>query len=78
MVPSNLYDDLPAIKGKKLPICHSAMVPWTAQFVADRANEGLKATRPEGEGEEEAGGFVWDADTVMKVARENARKLYGV
>ncbi|KAF8968551.1 hypothetical protein BDZ97DRAFT_1915998 [Flammula alnicola] len=30
MVPANLYDDLPAIRGKKLPVCHSAMVPWTA------------------------------------------------
>ncbi|KAF9033561.1 hypothetical protein BJ165DRAFT_1417500 [Panaeolus papilionaceus] len=60
MVPANLYDDLPGIKGKKLPICHSAMIPWTAKFVADIAGEG------------------WDADRVMREARDNARKMYGV
>ncbi|KAF8811421.1 Metallo-dependent hydrolase [Phlegmacium glaucopus] len=39
MVPANLYESIPAIKGKKLPICHTAMVPWTAAFVADVAGE---------------------------------------
>ncbi|KZV70930.1 hydrolase [Peniophora sp. CONT] len=34
MVPSNLYDALPGLKGR-LPLCHTAMIPWTAQFVAD-------------------------------------------
>lgn len=35
MVPSNLYGSLAAsIKGR-LPLCHSAMVPWTAQFLAE-------------------------------------------
>lgn len=34
MVPSNLYDALPGFKGR-LPLCHTAMIPWTAQFVAD-------------------------------------------
>jgi len=76
MVPANLYDDLPAIKGKKLPVCHSAMVPWTAKFVADLANgvnsnDNVKVP----EGDETP---TWDADLVMKIARENARKVYGV
>jgi TatD DNase family protein len=72
MVPANLYDDLPAIKGKKLPVCHSAMVPWTAQFVADVANGGAGGA---GAGPTEG---RWTADGVMRVARENARKVYGV
>ncbi|KIM37399.1 hypothetical protein M413DRAFT_448467 [Hebeloma cylindrosporum] len=69
MVPANLYDDLPAIRGKKLPVCHSAMVPWTAKFVADIANSSS--------GSEDSDG-PWSADEVMKVSRENARKVYGI
>lgn len=69
MVPANLYDDLPAIRGKKLPICHTAMVPWTAKFVSNLANGGAGAVATEG---------AWTADEVMRVARENARKVYGV
>ena len=59
MVPANIYDTLPAVKGR-LPLCHTAMIPWTADFVADIA------------------GGTWDAEKVMTVARENARKVYGV
>ncbi|KAF5368274.1 hypothetical protein D9615_010374 [Tricholomella constricta] len=61
MVPANLYthDALKDMKGK-LPVCHSAMVPWTAQFVAGVAGDG------------------WTPDRVMREARENARKVYGV
>ncbi|KAG5640663.1 hypothetical protein DXG03_007600 [Asterophora parasitica] len=46
MIPSNLYAsitslaDVPGLKkGAKLPVCHSAMLPWTAEFVAGVANE---------------------------------------
>jgi len=39
MVPANLYESIPEIKGKKLPVCHTAMIPWTAAFVADVAGE---------------------------------------
>ncbi|EKM61802.1 uncharacterized protein PHACADRAFT_248680 [Phanerochaete carnosa HHB-10118-sp] len=63
MVPGNIYAALPEIKGKRLPLCHTAMLPWTAEFVAGVANE--------------AGGS-WDVESVMKVARENARKVYGI
>jgi TatD DNase family protein len=70
MVPSNLYNDLPAIRGKKLPVCHSAMVPWTADFVAGIANGSS--------GSSDQPGGPWSADEVMKIARENARKVYGV
>ncbi|KAK7023152.1 hypothetical protein R3P38DRAFT_2532112 [Favolaschia claudopus] len=70
MVPAPIYT-LPAFstpdgKGKKLPLCHSGMVPWTADFVANLL--------PPAEGEREG----WDAARVMTVARENARALYGV
>jgi len=38
MIPSNLYNSLtvgsPDLKGMKLPLCHTAMIPWTAEFVA--------------------------------------------
>ena len=60
MVPATLYDSLPPLKGAKLPLCHSAMIPWTAEFVANVAGPG------------------WDVEKVMREARENARKMYGV
>ena len=60
MVPANLYNALPDLKGRKLPLCHSAMIPWTAEFIAQVAGEG------------------WDAERVMKEARENARRMYGL
>ncbi|GJE99511.1 TatD family hydrolase [Phanerochaete sordida] len=63
MVPGNIYGALPEVKGKRLPLCHTAMLPWTAEFVARVANE--------------AGG-EWDVESVMRVARENARKMYGI
>ena len=69
MVPANLYNDLPSIRGKKLPICHSAMVPWTANFVANIANGSSGSDDSEG---------PWSADEVMKVARENAKMVYGI
>ncbi|GLB38852.1 putative tatD related DNase [Lyophyllum shimeji] len=92
MVPANLYDSLLEMKGK-LPLCHSAMVPWTAAFVARVAREveaagagagevgagegqGKGAGAGEGEGEGESG--EWTADRVMREARENARRVYGV
>ena len=45
MVPSNLYESIPEIRGKKLSVCHTAIVPWTAAFVADVAGEGWDATK---------------------------------
>ncbi|KAF8898056.1 hypothetical protein CPB84DRAFT_1836957 [Gymnopilus junonius] len=84
MVPANIYEDLPAaaMRGKKLPVCHSAMVPWTAKFVADVANAAVAAAAQEGaeggNGSESSQADLWDADVVMRVARDNARKVYGV
>lgn len=63
MVPGNLYGSLPEVKARRLPLCHTAMIPWTAEFVANVANE--------------AGGS-WDVERVMKVSRDNAKVMYGV
>ncbi|KDR73174.1 hypothetical protein GALMADRAFT_142314 [Galerina marginata CBS 339.88] len=49
MIPGNLYDDLRKIGRKKLPISHSAMIPWTAKFVADIANRVRIPTPPAAE-----------------------------
>ena len=65
MIPLNPYSSLtltsPDLKCKKLPLCHTAMIPWTAEFVASLT------------GKEE-----WDTVKVLKVARGNARIVYGV
>ncbi|KAH8105244.1 hypothetical protein BXZ70DRAFT_1004763 [Cristinia sonorae] len=68
MTPSNLYTTLPALKSRRLPLSHTGMIPWTAEFVADIANEGNG-----GESENK-----WDVESVMRVARENARCVYSV
>ncbi|TFY83925.1 hypothetical protein EWM64_g99 [Hericium alpestre] len=39
MIPSNLYASLTSFKGR-LPLCHTGMIPWTAEFVAGAAGEG--------------------------------------
>ena len=42
MVPSNIYGSLPQLKGR-LPLCHSAMIPWVADFTASIVGGGLGA-----------------------------------
>ncbi|EIM84685.1 uncharacterized protein STEHIDRAFT_60549 [Stereum hirsutum FP-91666 SS1] len=69
MIPSNLYGSLKGVKGR-LPLSHTAMIPWTAEFVAGVAN-GVGV-----DGKEE--GTEWDTDRVLKLCRENAKKMYGV
>jgi TatD DNase family protein len=44
MVPANIYATLATMKGK-LPLCHSAMIPWTAQFVAEIAGNGWNSEK---------------------------------
>jgi TatD DNase family protein len=44
MVPANIYGSLPGVKGR-LPLCHTAMIPWTAEFVATVAGEGWDVDR---------------------------------
>ncbi|KAL0948750.1 hypothetical protein HGRIS_008883 [Hohenbuehelia grisea] len=45
MVPGNIYDapSLSTLKNKRLPICHTAMIPWTAEFVASVLGDGRTA-----------------------------------
>jgi len=82
MVPSNVYASFPSHPGK-LPICHTAMLPWTARFIADVIN-GVRAGSRSGSGVVGKGVEVvgspgeWDSDRVMRISRENARKMYGV
>jgi TatD DNase family protein len=44
MVPANIYGSLPAVKGR-LPLCHTAMIPWIAEVVAAVAGEGWDVDR---------------------------------
>ncbi len=44
MVPANIYGSLPGVKGR-LPLCHTAMIPWTAEVVAAVAGEGWDVDR---------------------------------
>ncbi|KAF9519979.1 hypothetical protein BS47DRAFT_1287707 [Hydnum rufescens UP504] len=64
MVPANLTAQTLSLKsGQKLPLSHSGMIPWTAEFVAN-----VVGGEPEG----------WDAGRVLEVSRANARAVYGV
>lgn len=68
MVPSNIYAT-PALKEVKgrLPLSHTAMIPWTAAFVAVVAREAAGDS-----------GDEWTITQVLCEARENARTMYGV
>lgn len=44
MIPANIYGSLPTVKGR-LPLCHAAMIPWTAEVVAAVAGEGWDVDR---------------------------------
>ena len=44
MIPANIYGSLPAVKGR-LPLCHTAMIPWTAEVVAALGGEGWDVDR---------------------------------
>ncbi|KAI6104577.1 hypothetical protein EDD16DRAFT_1841660 [Pisolithus croceorrhizus] len=44
MVPANLYDSLSEVKGR-LPLCHTAMIPWVADFTAASGIEGWDTAR---------------------------------
>ena len=53
MTPGNLYKSLPLLKSK-LPLCHTAMIPWTAEFVADITGGRWDADRVMSEARENA------------------------
>jgi TatD DNase family protein len=44
MIPANIYGSLPTVKGR-LPLCHTAMIPWTAEVVATVAGKGWDIDR---------------------------------
>ena len=79
MIPANLYSSLPStldgesLKGRRLPLCHTAMIPWTAQFVANIINQKNIENN-----QSENASVTWTADMVMRIARDNARRVYGV
>lgn len=54
--------------GQKMPFSHSGVLPWTASFVAKALNE------REGIAEEDK----WTTEDVLRVARDNARRIYAV
>ena len=64
------------------------MIPWTAEFVANIANQGvaeriIKAVEAAAESKPEAlidagERKVWTAAEVLQVARDNAKAVYGV
>ena len=63
MIPSNIYPALTTVDASFqgwLPLCHTAMIPWTAEFVSDVI------------------GGEWYISKAMKVARENAKIVYGL
>ncbi|KAG9312398.1 hypothetical protein JVU11DRAFT_6779 [Chiua virens] len=66
MVPSNLYMSLPRLRGSRLPLCHTAMIPWVADFTAGIIQEGRGARG------------TWGPAEVMKRANVNARFLYSI
>jgi TatD DNase family protein len=67
--------------GPRLPFSHSAMIPWTAHFVAQTANAAAGATGAEGtegmgeDGADESG--EWTVEKVLQASRENAKRVYG-
>ncbi|KAK7692895.1 hypothetical protein QCA50_004530 [Cerrena zonata] len=87
MTPSNLSVSSinPALKNKRFPLCHTAMVPWTAEFVSrvinGKTNGGSSGSGTPANAEvvnADGADSAWDAERVMRVARENARAMYGV
>ncbi|KAL0057039.1 hypothetical protein AAF712_016340 [Marasmius tenuissimus] len=68
MVPANIYASLTSLSGNRLPLSHSAMIPWTTDFVSGVLKE--KERETDGDG--------WDSKKVLEVGRENARKVYGM
>jgi TatD DNase family protein len=52
---------------QRYPFCHGGVLPWTAEFVAKVLNEG-----------KEEGDKLWTTVDVLRQARENAKKCYGI
>lgn len=55
----------------RLPLSHTAMIPWTAEFVANLVRSSSASV--EGDGIQE-----WTAERVMEVANRGAGVVYGI
>ena len=67
MVPTNLYGSLDLPKkssSPRLAFCHSGMLPWVAEFIAEVSN----SSRDEKD--------AFDTGHVLELCRENARRMY--
>lgn len=84
MTPSNLpAAEMGLTKGQKLPLSLSAMIPWTAEFVAKVLNERhesveVKTIESGMEQLELASTHRWTTEDVLRVTRHNAAYLYGI
>ncbi|KAG9087481.1 hypothetical protein FRC06_002519 [Ceratobasidium sp. 370] len=98
MVPSNFMGVQQKAHGLKsntrIPLCHTGMIPWIAEFVATVANQGVAeqviqdveartvtgapAATPGQADDAIKIKMAWTAEEVMKVARENAKAMYGI
>lgn len=67
MMPTSLYKSVPALKSAaQMMLCHTGMIPWTAEFAAEKLVES--------EGEDSG----WTTERFMTDAREGARVVYGI
>ncbi|GAA5898454.1 hypothetical protein JCM8208_006987 [Rhodotorula glutinis] len=68
MPPANMVNKQLGMTSKqRFPFAHGGVLPWTAEFVVKVLNEG------KGDGDDR-----WTTVGVLKQARENARRCYGV
>jgi hypothetical protein len=77
-------------KGQKIPFALSAMIPWTAEFVAKVLNESSLHVDEMGVEKLEIGAPIessqmplyvsqeWTTEDVLRIARHNAAYLYGI
>jgi len=67
MVPTNLPIDRMGLKpGVRIPFSHSAMIPWTADFVAQTATEAS------------GNKWTWSTADVLRINEVNAANVYGI
>ncbi|KAG8937279.1 hypothetical protein FRC02_000049 [Tulasnella sp. 418] len=68
MAPGTLKPEFLGLQpGQRIPFSHSAMIPWTAQFVADVVNSVIPEDGPK-----------WSVTDVLRVGQENASKMYSI
>ncbi|GJJ13602.1 hypothetical protein Clacol_007858 [Clathrus columnatus] len=68
MIPSNIYRDLSTlVSSAKLPLSHTAMIPWTAEWVAKVAQEG-----------DQTSAEVWNVERVLELGKCNAKAVYDI